>query len=285
MKIQHKIMALAVCALGVMGCEKHDFFDEDCITGKVGPEAYWEVASAAVAAGGEMGFTAQYYSSSKQIDHSEVWYSLDETVSQTVTCPWVSTFTYSQTAQTTAHKRVAQMIQKYGHEESYWSDSLHAYTFESTFPVSGTLSPVKWAQPAEFDSAKFELYFGKDFMQQFKDGIYPKMQYADYKKMLIGLGYMDDFKQFTDSALDPNAGENVYTYFFPKDAEGNVLQRVKDSMDYYWEQITFEQLIDNSANSYYDLEYNKTYQIKAELRVFDEEGVYSKTVQKDISII
>lgn len=279
-----KIFLLAALSLAMLSCEKHDLFDEDCITGQVGPEAYWEIESSAVSAGSEMGFQAQYYSSNAAIDHSEVWYSLDETVSKTVTCPWVSTFSYSLTSNVTEHKRVLQRIKNYEHSESYWSDSLHAYYFEGTFPVSGTLSPLKWAQPSQFDSAKMELYFGADYMQNFKDGIYPKMQYADYKKMLIGLGYLDDFKQYTDSALDLNAGEDVYTYFFPKDADGNTLQWVKDSMDYYWNQITFEQLVDNSSNGYYDIEYVRTYKLAAELRVYDVNDVYSKTVSKDIDV-
>ena len=282
-----KIFLLAALSFMMVACEKHDLFDENCITGQVGPEAYWELESSAVMAGSELGFNAQYYSSVTEIDHSELWYSLDETVNQTVICPWVSTFSYSVTSSITEHKRVLQKIKSYAHDEAYWNDSLHAYAFQGTFPVSGTLAPLRWVQPTTFDSAKMIQYFGEGFMQSFKDGMHDKMQYADYKKMLLGLGYMDDFKQYTDSALDLNAGEDVYKYYFKTTdgkPESEILSWVKDSMDYYWNQITFEQLVNNTANGYYDVEYVRTYKIDAELRVYDANNVYSKTVSKSVDI-
>ena len=55
-------------------------------------------------------------------------------------------------------------------------------------------------------------------------------------------------------------------------------------MDYYWNQITFEQLVNNAANGYYDVEYVRTYKIDAELRVYDANNVYSKTVSKSVDI-
>ena len=76
MKTKFQILTLGLLMLGFASCEKHDFFDEDTITGKVGPETYWTVESSAVKAGESMGFTAQYYSSVTGIDHSEVWYDL-----------------------------------------------------------------------------------------------------------------------------------------------------------------------------------------------------------------
>ena len=80
MKKNFQIAALAVILLAFAACEKHDFFDENTITGPVGPEAYWEIESSAVKAGGAMGFTAQYYSSVCKIDRSEAWYSISETI-------------------------------------------------------------------------------------------------------------------------------------------------------------------------------------------------------------
>ena len=77
---------MATVVVAFASCEMHDFFDEDTITGAIGPEAYWEIESSAVKAGGAMGFTAQYYSSVAKIDHSEAWYSISETVAKTVNC-------------------------------------------------------------------------------------------------------------------------------------------------------------------------------------------------------
>ena len=286
MKLTTKILMLAAMMFAVVSCAKHDFFDDDTITGEVGPEAYWEIASAAVPAGGEMEFTVQYYTSVKEtsIDHSEVWYDIDETVDQTVTCPWTATFTYTLSSNVTNKKRVSQMIKEFPHLEEFWSDSLHAYTFDGTFPVSGTLSPFVWSHPEEFDSTKMVTYFGEGYMENFKEAVHSRMKYADYKKMYIGMGLMDDFDQYTDSTLDPNAGVDVYVYHFKQDAEGNVLPWVLDSMALYWSKVDFRMLVENAANGYYDVDYNRTYSLNAQLRVYDIRGVYSATQTKEISI-
>ena len=275
---------LAALMVATASCAKHDFFDDDTITGNVGPEAYWEIGSSAVTAGGEMDFTVQYYSTVSKIDHSEVWYDIWETVDQTVTCPWTSTFTYTQSSNVKVQKRVQQMIKEYPHLEDFWSDSLHAYSFTATFPVSGTLAPFVWSHPEEFDSAKMVSYFGPEYMPTFKEGVHKKMQYADYRKMYIGMGLMDDFKQYTDSTLDPNAGVDVYVYHFPLDAEGNVEKWVTDSMDLYWDKVDFRMLVENAANGYYDVDYNRSYSINAQMRVYDIRDVYSATQSKEISI-
>ena len=276
---------IIIMAAGVMlltSCAKHDFFDEDTITGKVGPEAYWEVGSAVVSAGGNMDFSAQYYSSADKIDHSEVWYDVEETLDKIVTCPWTATFTYTLSSNTTQQKRVSQLIQEYAHTEDLWSDSLHAYLLEGTFPVSGTLAPFEWKQPIQFDSAKMVQYFGDTYMQEFKDAVHQKMKYADYRKMYVGMGKLDDFMQFTDSTEDKNQGEGVYVYHFPKNAQGEEL--VPYAIDSIWQTIGFAELIENNANGYYDVEYKRTYSINAIMRVYDKRGIYGRTVSKHIDI-
>lgn len=282
MKQKTFIMAIMAMALVMASCAKHDFFDEDTITGKVGPEAYWEVGSAVVPAGGNMDFSAQYYSSASTIDHSEVWYDIEETLEKSVTCPWTVTFTYTLSSNITQQKRVSQLIKEYAHVEGLWSDSLHAYLLEDAFPVSGTLAPFEWKQPAQFDSTKMEQYFGPTYMQEFKDAVHAKMKYADYKKMYIGMGKLDDFLQYTDSTEDKNQGEGVYVYHFPKDAEGKEV--VPDEIESIWNTIGFAELIENAANGYYEVEYKRSYALNAILRVYDVRGVYGRTVSKHIDI-
>lgn len=276
------IMSIVAAALVLTACAKHDFFDEDTITGKVGPEAYWEVGSAVVTAGSNMDFIAQYYSSVSQIDHSEVWYDVEETVDKTVTCPWTVTFTYTLTSNITEQKRVSQLIKEYKHAESMWSDSLHAYVLNDVFPVSGTLAAFDWKQPAQFDSAKMVQYFGDTYMADFKEAVHKKMQFADYRKMYIGMGKLEDFKQYTDSTEDKNQGEGVYVYHFPKNAQGEEV--VPYAIDSIWETIGFAELIDNTANGYYDVEYKRSYALNALMRVYDVRGIYGRTVSKHIDI-
>ena len=283
MKKTIKIFALAALAVAFASCEKHDFFDKMTITGAVGPEAAWEIESSAVKAGTTMGFSTQYYSSAEKIDYSQVWYSISETIEKTVTCSWVS---YSEISSVKKRVRELQFIQEYPHLEEYWNDSIHAYAYTSAFPVSGTLAPLAWVQPAEFDETKMTTYFGDDYMQNFKDVVKSKMTYNTYKNNYMKLGFMEDFKQYTDSSYDWNVSSDSTVakyYHFPLDDNGNVQAWVTDSMNYYWDMVSFEQLILN-AEGKYDVTYKRSYSLDAELRVYDVKGTYSKTISKEIVI-
>ena len=283
MKKTFNIFALAALVVAFASCEMHDFIDKNTITGYVGPEAYWEIESSAVRAGGQMGFTTQYYSVAEMIDHSEVWYSLSQTVDKVVTCSWL---TYSETSSIKTKQRELQHISDYPHLEEFWSDSLHAYTFTSNFPVSGTLSPISWVQPAEFDEYRMVNYFGEDYMKNFKAAVKEKMTFSVYRDNYVKLGFMEDFKQYTDSSYDWNVSPDSSVakyYHFPLDAEGNVQAWVMDSMNYYWDMVTFEQLVLNAEGNY-DVSYKRNYSLDAELHVVDVKGTYSKTISKEIVI-
>ena len=62
MKTIFKTLALGLLLMTVASCETHDPFDENTITGAVGPHAYWTIESSMVKAGESMGFVGQYYS-------------------------------------------------------------------------------------------------------------------------------------------------------------------------------------------------------------------------------
>lgn len=275
-----KVFIGALLLTTLFACERNDFFDENAITGKVGPQAYWELGSATVSAGATVTFDLQYYFTESDISHSEVWYNLTETQDKSVSCPWVKSFTYSINSIKSEEKRISQKIQEYPHSLAVWSDSLHAYTVKGEFPISSTLSPFSWVKPATFDPGKMEIYFGVGFMEHFKDSLYGLMQYADFKNMMLGIGLLEDFKQYTDSTKDINAGEDVWIYHFPKDASGN--SPVPTDIENLYKSITFDQLIGDATG--YNVEYKRTYYLEAIMRVYDTRNVYGTTVSKRIDI-
>ncbi len=187
---------LALVAFSLAACDKHDPFDDILITGEVGPQAYWTIESSMVSAGSEMGFTAQYYTSLKNegvtIDSSSVWYNITETVEKSVSCPYV---TFSISALTTEEKRVMQFIKGFPHLEEYYSDSLSAYTFTSSFPVSGTLAPLTWVNPTIYSQDNMDSYFGEGFGKVFKDSLKQSLTYTTYESLLstCGLGYIPEY--------------------------------------------------------------------------------------------
>ncbi|MBQ8099850.1 MAG: hypothetical protein IJV55_00870 [Paludibacteraceae bacterium] len=278
-----KILMLGMVALALAACDKHDPFDDILITGETGPQVYWEIESSAVTAGQSMGFDLQYYTSvpDVQIDRTEVWYNLSETLDKTVSCPWVTTFTYTVTSLTKEEKRVAQKIAAYPHKDyAQWSDSLHAYTFHGTFPVSGTLASYKWDEPAVFEEDKFVSYFGEGFMEHFKDSLYGKMQYADFRSMYLGLGLVDDFQAYTDSTFDVNS--DSYVKHFKWNADSTATPVPDEIAQIYKEKVTFADLISGSGK--YNVSYKRSYTIRAHARVYDDRGIYGMTVPQDITI-
>lgn len=246
MKTIFKTLALGLLLITITSCEKHDLFDENTITGAVGPETYWTVESSMVKAGESMGFTGQYYSTVAKIDHSEVWYELFEEEYKLVTASLIKAFTYSHTSNTTNQKRMLQTIQKYEHSEDLWNDSLRAYILTDKFPVSNTLSPISWVQPKDLEGFDKNLnaYFGESFAAEFKAGVTAKMNptadernYAAYMNVLQGLSLLGDtivtpngdlmpyIKWMTDSAF--NANTNTWNKFFKKN-------------DTIWSKVNFD---------------------------------------------
>ncbi|MEA4841021.1 MAG: hypothetical protein VB110_08475 [Bacteroidales bacterium] len=279
--ILNRIVSFAIYGLmftALSSCEKNDFFDENAITGNVGPQAYWTVGSATVSAGSNMPFVIQYYSTVADIDHSEVWYNITEIQEKTVSCPWVTTFTYSINSTTSEEKRIAQKIQEYPHTLTMWSDSLHAYTFTGVFPVSGTLKPFAWTKPEVFDSTKMNAYFGTGYMQHFKDSLYTLMKYADFKNMLLGMSLLENFSQYTDSTFDINS--NGYVYHFPKDKDGNT--PVPENIRNLYNAIPFDRLIESPSG--YNVDFKRSYFLKARMRVYDSKSIYGTTESKRIDI-
>lgn len=246
MKTIFKTLALALFLISAASCEKHDLFDENTITGAVGPETYWTIESSMVKAGESMGFTGQYYSTVAKVDHSEVWYELFEEEYKLVTASLIKAFTYSYTSNTTNQKRMLQTIQKYEHSEDLWNDSLRAYVLTDRFPVSNTLSPISWVQPKDLEGFDKNLhaYFGENFAAEFKAGVTAKMNpseeernYAAYMNVLQGLSHLTDtivtpngdlmpyVKWMTDSAF--NANTNTWNKFFKKN-------------DTIWSKVNFD---------------------------------------------
>ena len=246
MKTIFKTLALGLFLIAAASCEKHDLFDENTITGAVGPETYWTVESSMVKAGEAMTFVGQYYSTEAKIDHSEVWYELFEKEDKLVTASLIKAFTYSYTSNTTNQKRMLQTIETYEHTEDLWNDSLRAYILTDRFPVSNTLSPISWVQPKDLEGFDKNLnaYFGENFASEFKAGVTAKMNpsaeernYAAYMNVLQGLSLL------TDTITTPNGDRMPYVQWMTDsafNANTNVWNRFFKQQDTIWSKTLFD---------------------------------------------
>lgn len=248
MKTIFKTLALGLLITAFAACEMHDPFDENTITGAVGPEAYWTIESSMVKAGESMNFVGQYYSTAAKIDHSEVWYDLWEKEERLVTASLIKAFTFSYSQNPIAQKRMLQTIAKYNHSEDMWSDSLHAYVLTDKFPISNTLAPISWVQPKDlkdFDK-NLNAYFGQDFAKNFKDSLTrtkmndgDKRHYAAYMNVLQGLSHL------TDTILTPNGDRMPYVQWITDSTyNANTATWVRDfkQIDTIWSKTDFDTL-------------------------------------------
>lgn len=281
MKNFRNITVLLMSMFLITACDKNDTLDEAVIVGNMAPHVYWEVGSSTVNAGSNVPFTVQYYTTgTKKIEKLEVWYNVTEEESKTVASPWTKTFTYSFVSTKTIEKRIPQKIAEYAHNESFWNDSLHAYSFTAEFPTSNTLSTTSWTKPSTFDAAKMIKYFGANFMQQFKDSLFKLMKVTDFQKMYLGLNLVANFKIYLDSTKNENTGG--WDYHFPKNGQGNtpVPQAITD----IYKTIPFAELIYNSSTTNYDVEYSRSYKVNANLKAYDIKGTTGLALSKDISL-
>lgn len=246
MKTIFKTLALGLLLLSVASCEQHDPFDENTITGAVGPETYWTVESSMVKAGESMGFTGQYYSTVAKIDHSEVWYELFEKEDKLVTASLIKAFTYSYTSNTTNQKRMLQTIQSYEHNENMWSDSLRAYVITDRFPVSYTLSPISWAQPKDLEGFDKNLhaYFGENFAAEFKAGLTAKMNpSADERNYHAYMNVLQGLSLLADTITTPNGDRMPYVQWMTDstfNANTNTWVKGFKQHDTIWSKVNFD---------------------------------------------
>ena len=350
MKNIFKIAAFGLLLVAFASCEKHDPFDENTITGAVGPETYWIVESSMVKAGTSMGFEAQYYSTVGKIDHSEVWYDLFEKEDKLVSAALIKGVSYSVTSSITAQKRILQTIQSYEHSENLWDTLRRAYVLKDAFPVSYTLAPTAWVQPKDTNNftKNLKAYFGENFATEFKEGLTAKMNSGDERNYDAYTSAFGTLGLLADSVIEPNTGKKIPYMTWITDSVFNVNSnqfekcfkkndsiwsktqfdtlgsRVVDtfktkfnyeteSMDTTWftmtvyetrpklqstvhvypqilaridkawqDSVTFLDIISGAEG--YSIEYQKSYIINAELRVYDDKGTYSRTDATEIAI-
>ena len=314
--IKYTAMALLVGMMMLTGCAKHDFIYDNVLTGKVGPQSFWRVASSAVRAGDDMGFDVQYYTTAPgaEVDRIEVWYNVVQIEVTSVSSRHVPGFTAMNSVRTAREVRISQRIHSIPHcAETFWSDSVGAYWMWETFPVSSTLVPYSW-DPETFnaqDSIKMENLFGDGFMANFKTRLQGVMRFADYQRMLVTnlqLMELEAFNVYRDSSQIMEAWKMNDDGTFELDAEGNRIPDWSDPANKLvhfpddvivdgavtrtnppatilevFDTVTFAQLVERADG--YNVSYEREFQINAHLRIYDTRGVFSTTRTIEIDVL
>ncbi|MDE6266578.1 MAG: hypothetical protein K2M07_04415 [Muribaculaceae bacterium] len=171
MNIKYSSLTLALAALTLGSCAKHDIIGDKAELGQRVPTAYWEVGSTTCKAGEDFTFKGKYYTEDGHTpDHAEVWYSVEraESAAATVKLPG-NTLSYTQTVNGSEIVRSNQMIASFPHSMGEWDG--HEYVLNASVPTSSTLSPVDWKSPKEWDQDKYDTYYPAEFAQEFCDKV------------------------------------------------------------------------------------------------------------------
>ena len=180
-------------------------------------EIYWNLLTYDAQSGTNIPFTAEY-DSKEDIEHTEIWYDVNEVEIRHAECPIVN-FQYADTINT-QHQQSAK-AKDFAHNQSLYSEAVGAYSLADNFPVHLPDSLLSSTFVNDFTSDEaVNKYAGTDFPKKFKDKLQSRMDYADYVLIFRRLGLMDysictnnqDTMPYLDWITDSTYNANTATW-------------------------------------------------------------------------
>lgn len=171
-------------------------------------EIYWDLVKKEVQSGNSVPFWAQYDSKDK-IDHTEIWYDINEVVlRKAATGGLISSIKYEYTDTVITIRKELDQVKDFAHNEQLWDASVQANHLSGEFPLQlhdSLLSSKIYSMPQDIEDLDF--YLGTEFPKAFKDNLTPRMNYNAYKQAFRGLGLFDEeyINWMTDSTFDANS--------------------------------------------------------------------------------
>lgn len=153
-------------------------------------EIYWDLVKKEVQSGNSVPFWAQYDSKDK-IDHTEIWYDINEIVSRKATC-YLINYEYVDTA--AIIRKSFEKVKDFAHNEQLWDASVQANHLSGEFPLQlhdSLLSSTIYSMPR--DTVDLGFYLGTEFPKAFKDNLTPRMNYDAYRQVFSYFGMMSDY--------------------------------------------------------------------------------------------
>lgn len=151
-------------------------------------EIYWNLLTYDAQSGTNIPFTAEY-DSKEDIEHTEIWYDVNEVEIRYAECPYFN-FKYADTINT-QHQQSAK-AKDFAHNQSLYSEAVGAYSLADNFPVHLPDSLLSSIFLNDFTSSEeVTKYAGDDFPKKFKEKLQSTMDYADYRYIFLRLGLMD----------------------------------------------------------------------------------------------
>ncbi|MEG1587113.1 MAG: hypothetical protein RR346_09570 [Bacteroidales bacterium] len=254
-----------ITLFGLHSCNENDLFRDITIIGHQGPQVYWELPSLSAGAGDSVLFRAQYYGFDKKIKELQVWYDTREKIEMQASCPLVTTFSYNLAINMSDLVRQDMLIATYPHQDQNWNPDLSAFVLNEKFPTSRTLRTIEWKEVKDFDQKKFDQLFPDTFMTSFRSNLYLRLKVPDLRKILVSTEKMtaEEFRGYTEYEIDENSNDTIW----------KLLPGIEPFMKTKYDEVTFPELIYNSTNQVYAIEYSKSYDLSAKFKAVDENGI------------
>ena len=172
-------------------------------------EIYWKVEKTNTQSGTIIPFSAQYDSKDK-IDHTEIWYDVNEVVSKSATCHLIKSFNYTYADSTITPKKQSEKVKDFAHKQALWDASVQAHSLIADFPIQlhDSLLPSRTYSTTR-DTTHLAWYLGNEFPKQFKDNLTQRMTYASYVQVFSTLGVLSEeyISWMTDSTFNANSAK------------------------------------------------------------------------------
>ncbi len=159
MKIQYKLGLLALGAIAMSSCAKHDIINDVAPVGQEVPACYWQLGSTVCKAGESFNFEGKYTTNpAVEPERSEVWYQIVRSEEAAVTAKLGgSSLNYTYKTTYTDTVRTYQSVAVFPHSAATWDG--HEFIINGSVPVSRTLAPVRWVDITTWDQKNFDSFY------------------------------------------------------------------------------------------------------------------------------
>lgn len=272
-----KIINLLLGCMGLVwfsGCEIHDPIAEISTPGYFAANVYWDVPNTVVPAGSEVPFYGEYWTVGDEFQYVGVWYDVVRTIKYSLTYAGNG---YTFAFDSLGLAREFQEIAAFEHNAGWYDPEKKAYALEAAFPVSYTLSGIEVVNPLTFNQSQFSQQFPQKIVDQFFDGLFTTLAYADLKQLLVvnhALIEEAEFETHYSTVTDPDTG-----------LESKVINAESvDILKGLLKQVPLQDLLYNSSRQFFGYEFIRVYELNARLRVVNGNGVEQFSESKKINV-
>lgn len=259
-------------------CEINDPINDIARTGGIAANVYMEIPAANVAAGEPVSFQAEYWSVDDQFTSLAIWYSVHANMKYSIT-GFLTGYTFS--LDSASLSRESQEIKAYEHSASNYNAEKFSYVINDQFPVSYTLATTSIENEETYSQDQVDKLFPAPIINSFYEGYFPTLDYKMLQEIMVEENSAMDSatfeSQFETVMVTPDDGGDPVEEKVIKEGSAPVLLTG-------FKQVPLNALVYNPDKFYYQLNYSKSFQLKARFQVVNGNDVENFSDDKTITV-